>query len=74
VTNLGTGALGWWGNSNKLPPTKVVFDIEGGIDHGEVDTGWHEWGSLLSIPVAGCYALDVHWGGGSWRTIFAAGR
>ena len=74
VTNLRTGARGWWGNSNKLPPTKVVFDIEGGIDHGEVDTGWHEWGSLLFVPAAGCYALDVRWAGGSWRTIFAAGR
>ena len=73
VTNLGTGAFGWWGNGN-MAPTKVVFDIEGGIDHAEVDTGWHEWGSLLFIPGAGCYALDVSWAGGAWRTIFAAGR
>ena len=73
ATNLSTGVLGWWGNGNTFPYT-VVFDIQGGIDHGEVDTGWHEWGSLLFIPAAGCYALDVSWAGGSWRAIFAAGR
>jgi hypothetical protein len=73
VTNLSTGVLGWWGTGNHYVNT-VVFHIQGGIDHGEVDTGWHEWGSLLSIPAAGCYALDVSWASGSWRTIFAAGR
>jgi hypothetical protein len=65
--------LAWWGNGNTFPYT-VMFHIQGGIDHGEVDTGWHEWGSFLFIPAAGCYALDVSWARGSWRTNFAAGR
>jgi hypothetical protein len=73
ATNISSGAFGWWGNGNTNPYT-VMFHIQGGIDHGEVDTGWHKWGSLLFIPAAGCYALDVSWAGGSWRTIFAAGR
>src|SRR5258706_16345215 len=73
ATNLNTGVLAWWGNGNHYVNT-VVFHIQGGIDHGEVDTGWHEWGSLLAIPAAGCYALDVSWAGGALRTIFAARR
>src|SRR5258707_13118960 len=73
ATNISSGVLAWWGNGNTNPYT-AVFNIQGGIDHGEVDTGWHEWGSQLFIPTAGCYALDVSWAGGSWRAIFAAGR
>ena len=73
ATNISSGVLAWWGTGNHYVNT-VVFHIQGGFDHGEVDTGWHEWGSLLFIPAAGCYALDVSWSGGFWRTIFAAGR
>lgn len=73
ATDLRTGALGWWGNGNTNPYTPA-FSVQGGRDNGEVDTGWHEWDSDLFIPAAGCYALDVSWPGGSWRTIFAAGR
>jgi hypothetical protein len=35
---------------------------------------WGEWGSYLSIPVAGCYYLQATWPGGHWRITFAAGR
>jgi hypothetical protein len=30
-------------------------------------------GHLPLFQVAGCYALEVSWSGGSWRSVFAAG-
>jgi hypothetical protein len=73
--NLQTGELSWWNVDTNAPPTRtLVLDQSNPFYHGTPEPGWNEWGSGLYIPVAGCYALQVTWPGGHWRTIFAAGR
>jgi hypothetical protein len=34
---------------------------------------WTDFPSYFFIPKAGCYYLEAHWRGGSWRITFAAG-
>jgi hypothetical protein len=36
--------------------------------------GYKEFPSYLSVPRAGCYALEVEWPGGAWRLVFGLGR
>lgn len=79
--NLETGALGYWFFNVREPqaasqmtldptaPEMTVADY-----HGAPEPGWQEWGSGLLLYSAGCYELVATWSGGSWRTIFAAGR
>jgi hypothetical protein len=35
--------------------------------------GWAEWPIYVYLPKPGCYEIDAHWSGGSWRLPFAAG-
>lgn len=45
-------------------------------DHPGAAAGsdYAEWGSIIYIPTAGCYQLEVSWAGGQWSLLFAAGR
>lgn len=79
--NLETGALGYWffnvGEPQAAPqmtldPAAPVATVA--AYHGAPEPGWQEWGSGLLLYSAGCYELVATWSGGSWRTIFAAGR
>jgi hypothetical protein len=83
-----TGALAWW-TDGQTPPgaatqtltldpqqdTESVGVISGlpDIPHGEVAHGWWEWGVFPMFSVAGCYAWEVNWSGGSWQSIIAVG-
>jgi hypothetical protein len=43
------------------------------IPHGSPAPGWQEWGIFPLFSIAGCYALEVSWSGGSWQSSFAVG-
>jgi len=53
-------------------PTTLVLDPQDPniINHADQ---WVEFPGGLTIPEAGCYYLEAHWPGGSWRISFAAG-
>lgn len=82
VSNLRTGELAWWGQGG--PPQAatqtLILDLNhsstGDPDsyHGSRPGGFQEWGTVLYLPAAGCYALDATWAAGQWRLIFSAGR
>jgi hypothetical protein len=76
LLDLRTGAPAWWVlDATHYMQTFVLDPAATSVhDHGSPELGWHEWGSGVYIGEAGCYALDVTWPGGSWRTIIAAGR
>lgn len=38
-----------------------------------VGDNWAEWGSVLVVPKAGCYSVQVSWPTGQWAVTFAAG-
>ena len=85
---LRTGALAWW-TDGQTPPgaatqtlvldpqadTESVGVVPGEPDvpHGEVASGWREWGVFPMFAMAGCYAWEVSWAGGSWRSVIAVG-
>ncbi|MFI5274234.1 MAG: hypothetical protein ACHQ4H_14460 [Ktedonobacterales bacterium] len=79
VTNAQTGVVLWW--IHATPPTlasqTLVLDpdVPGPAMYlGAPEKNWKAFDSILLISEAGCYALDATWAGGSWHTVFAAGR
>lgn len=73
VSNQQTGELAWWNVDREPTQTlRLTKDIQ--TYHDSPEPGWLEWGSLLYISQAGCYSMNVDWAGGSWSTVFAAGR
>lgn len=84
VTDLATGQLAWWGQNEDGPDqsqygssqtlTLDATSLGPAAYHGPSETGWNEWGSFVYLLHASCYALDVTWPGGHWRSIFGAGR
>jgi hypothetical protein len=38
-----------------------------------VGDNYAEWGSVLVVPKAGCYSVQVSWPTGQWAVMFAAG-
>lgn len=79
VTNLSSGELAPWDTGEGAPPpTHVIqpllLDHNQPSYHGSPESGWQEWGSILYLFKAGCYAMDVTWQGGHWRLIFSVGR
>ena len=75
---LDNGEPLWFGHS--MPSVAVVLDPQQpGLTADDntsmgLSDDWAAWYTILSIPAAGCYALDASWPGGSWRVTFAAGR
>jgi hypothetical protein len=89
LRDIETGTLAWWTDSQMPPRTAVqtlvltpqkntedVGVVSGlpDIPHGAPDPGWKEWGTFPLFSVAGCYALEVSWSGGSWQSNFAVGN
>ena len=87
LRNLQTGALAWWSATPPRPATQALvldpqLDTEdvgavswlAAIPHGESAPGWKEWGAFPIFSVAGCYALEASWAGGSWRSVIAVGN
>nr|HET6903041.1 hypothetical protein [Ktedonobacteraceae bacterium] len=88
LREMRTGALAWW-TDGQAPPTAAthvlvlnpqtdsedVGSVPGlpDIPHGSPAPGWKEWGIFPLFSVAGCYALEVNWSGGSWQSNFAVG-
>ncbi len=85
--NLQTGALAWWSATPPQPATQSLvldppLDTESvgpvswlaAVPHGESAPGWKEWGIFPVFSVAGCYALEASWAGGSWQSIMAVGN
>lgn len=69
--DLQTGEAAWWaegGNSPQMP----VLTMNPSVDEPAA-VGWITYQTLLFIPHAGCYKMDVSWQGGGWSAIFAAG-
>lgn len=60
-------------DTRATPSVRAVLDPKNPGRPDFEDTGWAEWGGVLYIPAAGCYALEASWPGGSWRVTFAAG-
>src|SRR5262249_3623741 len=68
ITNRATGQIAWWGGgppdqSQYRPAQTLVLDpahpAEGpAIPHGS-DGTWAEWGSVVYLPDASCYTLQV---------------
>jgi hypothetical protein len=89
LRELRTGTLAWW-TDGQTPPgaatqtltldpqqdTESVGVVPGlpAVPHGEVAAGWWEWGVFPLFTVAGCYAWEVNWSGGSWRSVIAVGN
>lgn len=74
VTNLQTGAQAWWDIGQGAPPPNhpvrpLIMD-----QNPNRISSQRGWGTLLYLPQAGCYAMQVSWSGGQWRLLFAAGR
>lgn len=84
-----TGALAWWTDGSGPPGAatqRLILDPQSDtesvgqqpgvpdVPHGAVSSAWREWGVFPLFTEAGCYALEVSWAGGSWRSVFAAGR
>ena len=87
LRNLQTGALAWWSVTPPRPATQsLVLDPQldtedvgavswlAAVPHGESAPGWKEWGIFPVFSVAGCYALEARWAGGSWRSVIAVGN
>jgi hypothetical protein len=89
LRELRTGALAWWTDAQKPPVAATqtltldpqqdmesVGEIPGlpDVPHGEVASGWWEWGVFPLFTVAGCYAWEAHWSGGSWQSVIAVGN
>jgi hypothetical protein len=88
LRELRTGTLAWW-TDGQTPPgaatqtltldpqqdTESVGVVPGlpAVPHGEVAAGWWEWGVFPLFTVAGCYAWEVSWSGGSWQSVIAVG-
>ena len=74
--NLHTGAPLWF-QFTELDPigTSLLLDPHH-PDHPGAAAGsdYAEWGSIIYIPTAACYQLEVTWSGGQWSLPFAAGR
>lgn len=69
--NLDDGTPLWFELAGDAPATSVVLDPQQPgipVQHG----AWREWPSYLSVPKAGCYALEARWPGGAWQLTFAA--
>jgi hypothetical protein len=89
LREMQTAALAWW-TDGQTPPgaatqmlvlnpqtdTGDVGTVPGlpDIPHGSPEPGWKEWGIFPLFSVAGCYALEVSWSGGSWQSSFAVGN
>ncbi|MBA2286268.1 MAG: hypothetical protein H0W02_12350 [Ktedonobacteraceae bacterium] len=89
LREMQTGALAWW-TDGQAPPraathilvlnpqtdTQDVGSVAGvpDVPHGAAAPGWKEWGIFPLFSVAGCYALEVSWSGGSWQSSFAVGN
>jgi hypothetical protein len=87
LRNLQTDALAWWSATPPSPATQALvldpqLDTEdvgpvswlAAIPHGESAAGWKEWGAFPVFTIAGCYALEASWVGGSWRSVLAVGN
>lgn len=74
ATDMQTGELAWWDMDGQHATSvmRLTKDM-GSLHHGEVVSGWQEWGSTLHILKAGCYKLEVSWPKGLWSMQFAAG-
>ncbi len=74
VTNLQTGTQAWWdvGQGASLP-NEPVRPLVMNQNPNRVSQQ-SAWGTLLYLPLAGCYAMQVNWPGGQWRLLFAVGR
>ena len=70
--NLRTGSLLWLGGGDGLALSLVLDSLHPGTPTGS-DHGWAEFPGGMDVPQAGCYYLEAHWPGGSWRITFAAG-
>ncbi len=53
--------------------TMLVLDVHEPSITNRVDQ-WTEFPGALTIPKAGCYALEADWPGGHWQITFAAGE
>jgi hypothetical protein len=88
LRDLQTGDLAWWTDAETPPGaatqtlvldpptnTESVGHVAGlpDVPHGEVEPGWKEWGVFPLFRSAGCYALEVSWAGGSWRSVISVG-
>ena len=74
VTNLQTGTQAWWDiGQGAPPPNKPVRPLIMDQNPNRVSSQ-QGWGTLLYLPQAGCYAMQVSWPGGQWRLLFAVGR
>src|ERR1051326_1499957 len=72
--NLSTGAPLWFRVPNQAATSALVLDPHAPHADSPLGSAWGEWQGEISIPVAGCYSLEVAWPGGHWRLTFAAGR
>jgi len=71
--SLNDGTPLWFQIGDQSLTTAPVLDpVHPGTITGS-DAGWAEFPSYLLIPKAGCFYLEAHWPGGSWRFTFAAG-
>ncbi len=70
--NLRTGSPLWLGGGDGLALSLVLDPLHPGTITGS-DHGWAEFPGGMDVPQAGCYYLEAHWPGGSWRITFAAG-
>jgi hypothetical protein len=74
VTNLQTRDQAWWDIGQGAPPPKqpvrpLIMNQNSNRVSSQVG-----WGTLLYLPQAGCYSMQVTWAGGQWQLFFAAGR
>ena len=85
LTNLHTGQHAWWGLGDPTAADAVFSPTlwlgsgtpEAVVDahaHPSPEPGWREFGSMVYLSQAVCYAMEVTWPGGHWRGILAAGR
>jgi hypothetical protein len=74
VTNLSTGIQAWWDiGQGSPPPKRPIRPLIMNQNPNRVSSQ-AGWGTLLYLPQAGCYSMQVTWPGGQWRLLFAAGR
>jgi hypothetical protein len=71
--SLRNGTLLWFQFGDQAPTMTPVLDSQHPGTITGFDAGWAGFPSYLLIPGAGCYYLEAHWPGGSWRISFAAG-
>lgn len=78
-TNLNTGAPVYpnaeYAKNSSTPTTLVLDPGDQSVISQDAnrDEQWTQFPGDLTIPGAGCYALEAVWPGGSWRMTFAAG-